>query len=279
VAQVYLAVLAPASEPWTHALLAKKRVTNSYWRGALQNYTDPVNQAGQWALPGGKKEGSESVHEAARREFTEETGYDIRTQYPQHPIQGVLGEYPFSKTGALIEGPDLLILGIVPPAFWLAVLRVSLEQQRTILTQVNQNIAPKMRKETKTAYVSMTTPTNAGISKPATTRAKMPIPQSVIARQMREGTYKPPTQTKPPEQHTYTVEVETGRPSNQLIQDWELGSLEVVARADVSNRLGVYCQLVGVSDRDKLIVQSADYDSQDISWYKALATFLTKSVA
>ena len=80
--QVYLAILAPQAAPWTHALLAKKRVTNRFWKGALQTYTDPVNQAGQWALPGGKMGGTETVHEGAKPEFKEETGYDIQTQYP-----------------------------------------------------------------------------------------------------------------------------------------------------------------------------------------------------
>ena len=260
--QVYLAILAPASAPWTHALLAKKRVTNSWWKGALQTYTTHVNQAGQWALPGGKQEGEESVHAAARRESKEETGYDLQPHYPQQPIQGVLGEYPFESNGLI--------------RFYLAVLRVSAEQQSNIRTQVNQNIAPQTEKKTRQTLVSMTTPTNAGISKP-TPKPKLK-PQSVIAAQMRAGTYKPPTQTKAPERHTYTVEVETGRPSKQLIRDWELGSLEMVARVDVSNRLGVYFPLVGVSARDQQIVQDANYDTQDISWYAAVATHLTGTV-
>ena len=82
-AQVYLAVLAPEAGAWTHALLAQKRVTNRFWRGALQTHPSAVNQAGQWALPGGEKKGSESAQEAARREFREETGTTSRSNTPR----------------------------------------------------------------------------------------------------------------------------------------------------------------------------------------------------
>ena len=95
---------------------------------------------------------------------------------------------------------------------------------------------------------------------------------------MRAGTYKPPTQTKAPERHTYTEVVQTGSPFSSLIKDWELDSLEAVARVDVSNRLGVYFPLVGVSDDDKLLVQSANWKTQDITWYAMVAAHLTTKV-
>ena len=269
--QVYLAILAPQAAPWTHALLAKKRVTNRFWKGALQTYTDPVNQAGQWALPGGKQEVNDqgSVHTAARREFREETGVDLQPYYPTRPGGGVLEEHAFS-------GDQTTTI-----RFWLAVLRVTDEQQTNIRTQVNTNVAPATKPVTRTTLVSMTTPSNAGIKKPTINKPKMAMPPQVRARLIREGKLAevlPETQSKPKEEHKYTEQVPTGSPFSAQITDWELGSLEKVPRVDVGNRLGVPCQLVASED-DKLLVQSANWKTQDITWYAMVATHLTTKVA
>ncbi|WP_299589355.1 NUDIX domain-containing protein [uncultured Microbulbifer sp.] len=59
-------------------LISKKKVQNKWWDYSLSKKASRVNQAGQWALPGGGKEPSESAEEAARREFLEETGVCLK---------------------------------------------------------------------------------------------------------------------------------------------------------------------------------------------------------
>ena len=59
-------------------LIVRKRELNTWWankggKGALSAPT-LVNQAGQYAFPGGKKESGETDISAAKREFEEETG-------------------------------------------------------------------------------------------------------------------------------------------------------------------------------------------------------------
>ena len=266
-AQVYLAILAPAAAPWTHVLLAKKRVTNRFWERQLKNYTEPVNQAGQWALPGGKQDAEDqgSVHKAAKREFLEETGVDLQPYYPTQPGGGVLEEHAFSgdKTTTI--------------RFWLAVFRVSAELQTNIQIQVNTNVAPATKSVTRQTQVSMTTPSNAGISKPTINRSKMPIPAHLKAKMIREGKL-PQTETKVPERHNYTEVVQTGSPFSSQIKDWELGSLDIVSRVDVGNRLGVYYKPVWASEDEENLVKTATPTTQSITWYAMMATHLNKSV-
>jgi len=57
-------------------MVVKKRIVNSWWEGEIQR-SQVVNQAGQYALPGGRQNGAESRRETAIREFYEETGIDL----------------------------------------------------------------------------------------------------------------------------------------------------------------------------------------------------------
>jgi ADP-ribose pyrophosphatase YjhB (NUDIX family) len=61
-------------------LIVKKREFNKWWGGQVSSQNSLVNQAGQWAFPGGKCEcgSSGDDHSAdAKREFKEETGLDF----------------------------------------------------------------------------------------------------------------------------------------------------------------------------------------------------------
>ena len=68
-------------------------------------------------------------------------------------------------------------------------------------------------------------------------------------------------------------------PLNGEVQDWELNSLLVVERQVLGNYLGVHCPLEGLSVLDKALILHSGHDSQDISWYAAMATHLTTKVA
>ena len=60
-------------------LVVKKRQLNRWWGGQIGAQNSLVNQAGQWAFPGGRCEcNSGDDHSAdAKREFEEETGLDF----------------------------------------------------------------------------------------------------------------------------------------------------------------------------------------------------------
>ena len=58
-------------------LITKKNVVNRFWEGQLSATDTVVNQAGQYALPGGRIEATETPQMAGSREFLEETGVDL----------------------------------------------------------------------------------------------------------------------------------------------------------------------------------------------------------
>lgn len=73
-------------------LIAKKREFNRWWRYGLHD-SALVNQAGQFAFPGGKQEKEDDVISAAKREFTEETG--IEFPYTSATHQEIRKDYAF----------------------------------------------------------------------------------------------------------------------------------------------------------------------------------------
>lgn len=70
--QVYVALHDDSS----NVLIARKRIENGWWGGVSRAPTI-VNQAGQWALPGGGMDPGDTPLQTARREFLEETGYSL----------------------------------------------------------------------------------------------------------------------------------------------------------------------------------------------------------
>lgn len=63
----------------TRYLIARKRIVNAFWEYGEVLSLRVVNQAGQWALPGGGREEDETTEECALREFREETGVKLST--------------------------------------------------------------------------------------------------------------------------------------------------------------------------------------------------------
>jgi 8-oxo-dGTP pyrophosphatase MutT (NUDIX family) len=117
--QVYLAV----QNAKCNTIIVKKRELNHWWgskakveaSGSVQSSL--VNQAGQWALPGGRKEAREPVEEAAVREFSEETGFtlDLTTA---------------TKIQVMIQNKHY------------ALVRVQYNWVQSILDQINANLQP-----------------------------------------------------------------------------------------------------------------------------------------
>ena len=77
--QVYAAV----HDDMSNYLIVKKRFQNRWWGGALGNPAT-VNQAGQWAFPGGRQNHGEAAGTTACREFLEETGVDLIGMVDDH---------------------------------------------------------------------------------------------------------------------------------------------------------------------------------------------------
>ena len=87
--EVYLSILAPAAPAaWTHALIGRKRCFNAWWQSRLQQW-GVVNQAGQWALPGGRIDPGEFPVDQAKKEFKEETGLDLTEDFGQAAQQAM----------------------------------------------------------------------------------------------------------------------------------------------------------------------------------------------
>ncbi len=83
---------------------------------------------GMWAIPGGFKRPSETLHEAARRELAEETGVDVPTLLTQFGAYGDPGRDPrmnvvtvaymavLRDVGAIVAGTDAAAAVLVPVA-------------------------------------------------------------------------------------------------------------------------------------------------------------------
>ena len=243
--QVYLAVLAPeAPAAWTHALIAKKRVINRWWRRQL-GQPAAVNQAGQWALPGGAKGGNEDQRAAAKREFQEETGVDLQTDFAAHLA---VEDYPFNPDGFPMGGNEQA----PPQGFSLVVLRVSTARQSHCCATANTSIGPK----------------------PVLSVPKEPTGSKMMPRHMKKSVATPYLSTL-----SQGALVAGDSPLNGEVQDWELSSLLVVGRQVLGNYLGVHCPLEELSPSDTRLILQRGHDSQDISWYKQMAAHLTKTVA
>lgn len=67
------------------------------------------NHAGQWALPGGRRDPGESAEDAARRELSEETGVDVAPE----DVVGLLDDY-VTRSGYVIS-PVVIWGGPVSP--------------------------------------------------------------------------------------------------------------------------------------------------------------------
>lgn len=94
--QVYAAV----HDDMSNYLIVRKRYQNRWW-GGQSGDSATVNQAGQWALPGGRQDAGETALATARREFLEETGMDLRT------VAGVTGSVAIARTHYTVVDFDL----------------------------------------------------------------------------------------------------------------------------------------------------------------------------
>lgn len=113
--QVYAAVY----DKLNHVLIGRKRRSNQFWGGQLKfNGRTEVNQAGQFCLPGGRRDGGETIIQGAAREFAEETGIGIVGLPAREVKQYMDGTYQHAMV--MFEHHD--VLGLV--------------------AQINRNLAP-----------------------------------------------------------------------------------------------------------------------------------------
>ena len=73
VLQVYVALFDEDND----FLVVQKREFNGWWKSKQGNPLSLVNQAGQYAFPGGKAVDNTRLYDEARREFVEETGLEF----------------------------------------------------------------------------------------------------------------------------------------------------------------------------------------------------------
>jgi 8-oxo-dGTP pyrophosphatase MutT (NUDIX family) len=248
VTQAYLAVLAPAAPAsWAQVLLAQKRVVNAWWGKRLQQPA-PVNQAGQWALPGGKMNSTETPLAAARREFLEETGVELQPDFTAaFKAAHAARAYPFNSTGGFLAGDQPAPVD----GFYLVVLGVSSDRQAQIRSQAQVNLKPEF----------------AAVQRLSNTGSKM-------APRKLKSTFKPGERELPQDQ------VPTGKPFGwQRIADWELSDATVVERQKLVDFLGRHWPPVDASKEELELVNQGKEVSQDITWYGAMATHLTTSVS
>ena len=114
-----------------NVLIVKKKVKNSWWSGGLCAPAR-VNQAGQWALPGGNLNQDEKPDIGAMREFSEETGIDLKN-------------FPGGTSGAVIKRTDQYIL---------VCFQLSTAHLNDLCSGINHNVSPKQNNlSTPTGHV------------------------------------------------------------------------------------------------------------------------------
>lgn len=86
-------------DPNLQAIVNAAQLRISGWAGSQSPRL--VNQAGQWALPGGRMSGAETAENAARREFQEETGVELGPGY-------VMAYHTLFQTAP--KGPDFYLV-------------------------------------------------------------------------------------------------------------------------------------------------------------------------
>jgi len=91
-------------------VIVRKRQLNAFWGGGVAGAATLVNQAGQWALPGGGMEGGSDV-DNARREFIEETGCAFPHYASTLSARGTGGTYVV--VAFQIVGPAEAIVGAI----------------------------------------------------------------------------------------------------------------------------------------------------------------------
>lgn len=122
-----VALGAPPITLWPDAGLGARIVTaqQALETWVAQRPLVTINQAGQWALPGGAMGATEAAEAAARREFAEETGLTLDASYVM------------DQTVAFRDPPDQVLFFLVCFA---APADIDLA---TVATTLNQNLAPR----------------------------------------------------------------------------------------------------------------------------------------
>jgi hypothetical protein len=314
VTQVYLAVLAPEPPvPWTHALVAKKRIINSWWQAGPRTRS-AVNQAGQWALPGGDCKADEDPEQAALREFKEEIGVELDADFAAAKQADLAAERaaaikatlsaPGGATAmiAQIAAMKARLSGAAAPVA--APVVAAPVAAAPVAAPVAAPMAPPKRVRVDTFgppwpmanYHLVVLRVSADRQQKIMTSGNVQLaPATVTPARTGPSGGKAPTSLgrgDPSARSAYARpagspqrpppgpdRLPDGQPLGFFILDWEVSELSLVTRVALPAHLGVRVALPPLHSDDLTLVHKAEPHTQDITWYAEMAAHLTNKHA